>query len=124
MRKPYLSGCPKKLNTNAKCFIRKVLSYSMHGESRLGQPVGERCAIAVRRDEVAKTTVRADSSASRGYADEFLATNKILIDGKTVAKLGDQLEVAGAFIKILTMHQRYDTAGRVDHYEISGELWA
>lgn len=112
------------LNTNATCQIAKLEDYDAYGQPVLGAlyPV-EKCAIVKLRKEMKHTTVRADSSQSRGHGDEFTSTNKVLLTGDTVAQLGDQLNVKGFKIKITEMHPRWDVTGEIDHYETSGELW-
>ena len=70
------------------------------------------------------TTVRADASATRSYAEEFLLQNKILLTPKTVASFDDKLEVAGAKILVVSLNPMFDVWGRLDHYELIGSAWA
>lgn len=112
------------LNSNATCQVRKVTGTDVYGKPKFGAPVTERCAVVKLKAQIVHTTVRADSSQSRGHGDEFVSTNTVLLSGKTAAALGDQLIVRGHLILITAMHDRLDVGGIVDHYEIGGEQWA
>lgn len=112
------------MNANQDCIIRKLTSLDVYGQSVLGAPKKERCAVVKLRKELQHTTVRADSSQSRGHGDEFVATNKILLDSKTAGVLGDQLTVNGYQVRIMSADPRFDASGKLDHYEVTGELWA
>jgi hypothetical protein len=69
------------------------------------------------------SSVRADSTASRGAADEDQADSIILLTPTTKAELGDQLEVGGLKVRIVQFHPRYTMAGTLEHYEVHGEFW-
>lgn len=111
---------------NLDCWISKVgdAEHNVYGETEVKKPVRERCAIVRLRHEMQNTTVRADSSASRGHGNEFVSSNKILLTAKTTATHGDKLLVSGVEMRVLSLFPRYDVPGRLDHYEVVGELWA
>ena len=70
-----------------------------------------------------KTTVRADSSASRGAADETVAQRaKILVPTYVTIKIGDQFLFDGMTFDVSAVHTRCGISGLVDHYEIDMEL--
>lgn len=112
------------LNANAICTVRKVSGFDVYGKPAFGVAFNEPCAVVVARGEQQNTTVRADSSQSRGHGDEFTSTHKILLSGETRVKLGDQITLRGRLIRVMTMHDRYDVGGTIDHFEVTGELWA
>lgn len=64
-----------------------------------------------------KTTVRADSSATRGSADETVSTAVVLIDKSMAPKNGDKFEAEGISYEIISTHPRKTVAGALDHYE-------
>jgi hypothetical protein len=111
------------LNKNATCQILQVEEHDMYGQAVLGLPVTEQCAIVRLRKQMKHTTVRADSSQSRGHGDEFTSQNRVLLDENTVCSLGDKLVVNGIELKVTDMHPRFDVTGEIDHYEVEGELW-
>lgn len=88
-----------------------------------------KCAIVELYDESDKTTVRADSSASRGRADERLADARLLLKPNEDVKLGDVIEVEirnapNLKIEVVRIFRRADIAGRIHHIDIEGVKWA
>lgn len=70
-----------------------------------------------------KTSVRADSSASRGTADEIATMRaKILVAPFVTINIGDRLQFDGMTFKITTKHTRRSVTGTVDHYECAMEI--
>lgn len=70
-----------------------------------------------------KTSVRADSSASRGAADETSAVRaKILIVPYIKVAIGDRFEFQDLTFVISSRHERRSVMGNVDHYECDMEL--
>lgn len=111
------------LNKNATCRVEPLIGYSAHGEPQLGPSVPEDCAVIRLRRQLAKTTVRADSSSSRGHGDERLSDSKLLLDGSTSAEMGSRVTVNGVKLRVVSMWERLDVSGYVDHYEVECELW-
>lgn len=112
---------------NLDCWITKqdAVSHNLYGEQEHVPPrIKERCALIRARASVEDTTVRADSSASRGHAEEVTSANRVMLTSKTKALVNDKIEIAGLpALRITMMHPRYDVVGRLDHYEVEGEAW-
>jgi hypothetical protein len=94
-----------------------------------GQPlplrrVRERCAVVKLEITNQQTTVRTDSSASRGNAMETVANAVLLFTKNTAANIDDVIEFAGAKLKIVSKHPRYSVTGDLDHYEIGAVTWS
>lgn len=94
-----------------------------------GQPlpvtiVKERCAIINLNMKSLKTTVRADSSASRGAASEEVLDAFLLMMISTTAEIDDVVEVAGVKIRVTRKFPRHNLKGILDHYEIGGMMWS
>jgi hypothetical protein len=69
------------------------------------------------------TTVRADSSASRGAAEEIVAVrSKILVPSYVSIAIGDRFTFSGVNFEVKTMHPRHSVAGSLDHFEVDLEL--
>lgn len=65
-----------------------------------------------------KTTVRADSSASRGSADETVSPrSKILVTIISNPKIGSRFRFQGITYDISGVHPRFSVTGDLDHYE-------
>lgn len=71
-----------------------------------------------------KSSIRADSSASRGNAHEMEDDAIILLTKTTKANINDVLVVVGQELKITAKIPRYDVQGNLDHYQISGMIWS
>jgi hypothetical protein len=70
-----------------------------------------------------KTSVRADSSASRGSTDEMVATRaKILIANYVQCAIGDRFAFEGMTYLIISMHVRRSVMGNIDHFECDLEI--
>lgn len=87
-----------------------------------------KCAIVSLHDATDESTVRADSSASRGRAEEHISDGRLLLKPSETLKLGDVIEVAvkgGDNIKITVrrIFRRVDIAGVVHHIDIEGDVW-
>lgn len=90
----------------------------------LGAKISERCAIVKLINSVEKTTVRADSSASRGSSKEYLADAVLLMLASSKVQLGDVVTVAGANVQVIAKFPRYDVNGRLDHLEVHAMRWS
>jgi hypothetical protein len=108
---------------NIRCWIRPMMTANVYGESQLGSAIHELCSVVRLRKMVVHTTVRSDSSATRGHADENEANCVILLGPKTKAKQGDQLEAAGVKVRINDIQPRFGVMGQLEHYEVRGEFW-
>lgn len=109
---------------NLDCWITPVSKdANLYGELGKGARKKERCGVVKLRHEIQHSTVRADSSASRGHAEEFTVSNVILLQANTVAVLRSKLEVSGVSMRIMSIFPRYDVSGKLDHYEVQGEVW-
>lgn len=70
-----------------------------------------------------KTSVRADSSASRGSADEIAAQRaKILVAPYIAVAIGDKFVYEGVNYQIKTVHVRRSILAYVDHFECDMEV--
>ncbi|MPQ56300.1 hypothetical protein [Duganella sp. FT27W] len=98
--------------------------HDIHGQPIPGRYVPERCSVVKLATSNEKTTVRADSSASRGNAQELETTSIILLPANTLAKIDDIIQVAAIKLRIATREPKYDVTGRLDHYRIQATMWS
>lgn len=101
----------------------RVIGRDVH--SRPTYSAGIECPFAPVNLEVGaqKTSVRADSSASRGAADELAATlAKILIVQYVSVTIGDKFSFEGINYRIARKHIRRSVAGVIDHIECQLEV--
>ncbi|MCP1540062.1 hypothetical protein [Methylorubrum extorquens] len=99
------------------------------GSTRRGEPRYSESAIRCRVDvlsltpKIEKTSVRTDSSASRGNAEEEVAAAKILFQVAAKPGRGDRFVVAETVLRIEAVTPRFDTFGKLDHYEVALVFW-
>lgn len=108
---------------NLTCYIRHQDGYDAYGMPIQGKKVKEPCAVVKKVLVSDKTSVRADSSASRGNARELEAETVFLLSPKTIAKIDSLLEIHGDSFRIISMHARFAISGRLDHYECNCTYW-
>lgn len=73
---------------------------------------------------VSKTSVRADSSASRGAAEELLHDARLLFPTRHLPKTYDLIEIAGVVLETKSVMPRFDVFGRLDHYQVDADRFA
>ena len=74
-------------------------------------------AVIHLNDKNQKTSVRADSSASRGAADEVVVDGKILVAKSLQVARGDRVHVGDGIYAIMATHKRWTVFGLFDHTE-------
>lgn len=104
--------------------IQSRIGRDIHGRHKLGPE--KPCPFGPVNLSIGalKTSVRADSSASRGSADETaVERGKILIPAFVSVSIGDIFIFSGVKFEIITAHQRFSVTGSFDHYECDLESY-
>lgn len=110
---------------NIPCKIyRSSGQTDVYGQPKPTTIILERCAVINLNMKSLKTTVRADSSASRGAASEEVLDAFLLMAKTTKTQIDDVVEVAGVKVRVTRKFPRHDLTGRLDHYEIGGMMWS
>lgn len=113
------------------CVIRREAA----GEfDRFGRPsksateTRAKCAVIHIRNAVEDTSVRADTSASRGRGEQLEFAYHLLFHPRVSVQLGDIItfEVGDGkhSVEVKMLEPRYDVGGRVHHVEVKGNRWA
>lgn len=103
---------------NRSCILRKKMKeYDAYGQARFSQPVSIRFALVRFDTKVEDTTVRADSSATRGNVKEAQSSGRILIDKRHKPATGDLVTFNDRVFRIKEVEPRYNVLGALDHYE-------
>lgn len=100
----------------------KAAKRDVFGKEAFAAAVPLRLSIVKLADSVEQSSVRADSSASRGAAQETTAQALFLVPPNTGARKGDVVELLGFLIEITGTHVRLNTRGAVDHVELHGKI--
>lgn len=107
-----------------RCVILKNEGTNVYGLPKPGQRLNERCSIVKFIVNNEKSSVRADSSASRGNAQELEADGVFLLPTTTKADVDDLIEIGEHRMRVKGRHGRFNTAGQLHHYEIHCTYWS
>lgn len=110
-------------NPNTTCVIVKKSGYNAYGEPLRAERVTEKCALLNAGVSMRKSSVRADSSASRGNAIETTAEYWLILMPDTVAELDDIIEINNIQVKINQLIPRFSLNAQHDHTEAICEMW-
>jgi hypothetical protein len=94
------------------------------GKESFLAPVPLPCAVVNLNALVQASSVRADSTASHGAAQEMAAQAKILVPALSSVTIGDVITIHGVFVEVKGKQPRIDVSGRLDHYELTGTIRA
>jgi hypothetical protein len=110
---------------NQSCTI-KVSSgkTDVYGQPLPATSYPERCAVVKLDIKSVKSSIRADSSASRGNAREVESDAVILLSKNTRANIDDIILVAGNTLRIMSKFPRFSVSGVLDHHEITATIWS
>jgi hypothetical protein len=107
---------------NTKGQLTRKLGRNIYGEPTYYPPITVPCGIVDNLEQLAKTPVRADSSASRGAAEETTATVKILFPANVVIDKDDTFAIAGLSLRATAVQQRFSVFGDLDHKEVDFDI--
>lgn len=108
---------------NLDCVVVQSSGKDVYGQPKPATRFKERCAVVRLQTTSLKSSVRADSSASRGSAQELVADTLLLLSKNTHARIDDVIEVAGKKLRVIGIHPRYDLLGALDHHEVEAMTW-
>lgn len=103
--------------------LQRKIGYTIDGQQILSPAVACQFAIVNAKRQQEKTSVRADSSASRGMADEITtALGRILVAKHERIEIGDIFSFDGDSYEIKSTHIRRSVFGEIDHFECDIEV--
>lgn len=108
---------------NTFCFVSKRTGFDEWGREQHGDRQRVPCSVVRLQDSRVKSSVRADSSASRGRAREVEADAIVLLPPTLDVEIGDLVEIVGMTLEVNGKHPRLDIMGRHDHNEVSLSAW-
>lgn len=112
------------LRANVNCKIRNVIDVDIHGKEVLGNGFPAKCAVVKLNAVSERTSVRTDSSASRGFGREIVADARLLFPTSTRVEIDDKVEIAGIKLTVLSKSPRFDVSGKIDHMQLDLMVWA
>lgn len=103
---------------NLKCEVRRVAGRDIYGKLTYGPRRIVPCGV-IRLEEMSEsTTVRADSSASRGNAMEEKILSRMMFPAKHKLGQGDQVKVEAFTMVVQSVWPRFAVSGRLDHWQV------
>lgn len=103
---------------NLRGLIYRKEGYDIYGQESYSSPQWVGCAVVNLANLVEQTSVRADSTASRGAAEDEVINAKILVPANTQVAEGDKFRVVGFTVEISSVMPRINTQGVTDHLEL------
>lgn len=79
-----------------------------------------KCSIVKLMRMVEKSSVRTDTSGTKGGADEVIADCKVLMSPLESIDLDSLVEVYGVRFRVTAINPQFDTKGRIHHIEVMG----
>ncbi|HFP9309441.1 TPA: hypothetical protein ACJI3N_005358 [Raoultella planticola] len=75
-------------------------------------------------ESMEKSTVRADSSASRGKAEQAEFDAVLIVPLESKILMEDLLVMEGKKLRVESIHRRWGLHGRPGHLELGANVWA
>ncbi|MDE4297090.1 hypothetical protein PXK56_18035 [Phaeobacter gallaeciensis] len=109
---------------NLQGTIQGITGRDVHGRHKLGPEKPCPFGSVSLKVGARKTSVRADSSASRGSASETaVERGRILIPAFIEVSNGSIFSYQSAKYEVVSVHPRYAISGALDHWEVDLETF-
>lgn len=109
---------------NLKCEVAGFSFNDVYGKRVYKPYTTVPFAIVKMEVSVDKTSVRTDSSATRGSAHEILADARFLFPTYVKLKPGDRIKFGDDLFTVESVHPRYSVLGIFDHWQVDCNVWA
>lgn len=107
---------------NQQCRVYDPPTTNAYGQ-KIANTIGSRlakCSVVKLNRSVEKSSVRTDTSATRGAADETVADCKVLMSPLESIGLDFLVEIFGVRFRVSSVNPQFDTRGRIHHIEVMG----
>jgi hypothetical protein len=109
---------------NVPATLHRQRGYDLQGKAVWAVSGRIKVAIVRLRNKLERSSVRADSSASRGRSDETRADGVILVPPEVEIGLQDRLTIMGAFYEITSVFPRFGLGGELGHNQVELRILA
>lgn len=106
------------------CVWSKRAGYDAHGREVAGPGENVKCAVVKLPISREKSSVRADSSATRGAAHELTGDARLLFPITLDINTGDKVVIAGISLRVVGVHPRFTVVGVHHHNQVELDVWA
>jgi hypothetical protein len=97
--------------------------FTVTGDRLFGPKVKVGLSIVRVTDGVQQTSVRADKSGTKSFADENVEQGRALIHPSFVPQNNDLLTVGADEYEVKGVRPVYDMYGQIDHYQVELQTW-
>lgn len=108
---------------NTFCQLQPRKGFDEYGDPSFGPSNRIKCAVVRLARSSTPSSVRADSSGTRGKADQLESDAVILMPPTAEPPMGAKVTILGITLEIVGMQPRLNIMGRLDHYEVSLNAW-
>lgn len=112
------------LRPNLHCEVSSMTGADLYGKRTYSAWTVVPFAIVKLEQRNDKTSVRTDSSASRGSAKEILADARLLFPKNVILHEGDRVQFGGFMLTVVSVWPRYRVTGEMDHWQVDCDIWA
>lgn len=108
-----------------QCYLSSANgTYDQYGNEKIGPERRAVCGVVKLNRRSDKSTVRADSSGSRGAAQETIVDAVLLFKPFYTINLDDCVRIGDLRLRVISVTPRYLITGGIDHYQVEGVVWA
>ena len=104
------------------CSLVTKIGTDLYGQDIWGEKRITKCSVIKLIKSAKNTTVRADSSGTRGHADEVVADLVALLSKRVKVFLGDVLTIEGTNFRVTGIQPVFSIMGKVDHHRVIGQI--
>ncbi len=108
---------------NTFCYISQRSGFDDWGRETYSSRRRVPCSLVRLKMTKESSSVRADSSASRGRGREISSDSIILLPPTLAVGIGDRVEFLGFQLEVESLTPRLDIMGRHDHNEVGMCIW-
>lgn len=108
---------------NTTGILKRRLGYNKFGEPLWSAPETVPCAVVHLQVKTQKTSVRTDSSATRGNAEEVASTARILFPIGVFVEKDHKFTIRGNELRVVSVEPRFAVSGRHDHDQAELTVW-
>ncbi len=98
-------------------------NFTVTGERAYSEPVKIGLSVIRVTNDIQKTSVRADVSGTKSFADESVEQGRALVHPRVKPKVDDLLIINDDKYEIKGVRPLYDMYGGVDHYQVELTTW-
>lgn len=97
--------------------------FTVTGDRTYGDPVKVGLSVVRVTDDIQQTSVRADKSGTKGFADQNVEQGRALLSPRVEPFVDDLLVIRNDTYEIKGVRAVYDMYGGIDHFQVELQTW-